>query len=90
MHHAGSTTTVPGGHEAMGHDMSNPRMAIAMETDMRRRFWIAPVPSLPVVAYSSLGTLILGGRELPAPIDRNWILLAFSTPVALWARASST
>jgi Cu2+-exporting ATPase len=85
MHHAASRTAAHGGHEAMGHDMSDPRMAAAMEADMRRRFWIALVLSLPVVAYSSLGTLVLGGRELPSPIDRNLILLAFSTPVALWA-----
>jgi len=85
MHHAASKTAAHGGHEAMGHDMSDPRMAAAMEADMRWRFWIALVFSLPVVAYSSLGTLLLGGRELPSPFDRNWILLAFSTPVALWA-----
>lgn len=85
MHHAASKTAAHGGREAMGHDMSDPRMAAAMEADMRRRFWIAFVLSLPVVAYSSLGTLLLGGRELPAPVDRNWILFAFSTPVALWA-----
>ncbi len=85
MHHAAAATAAHGGHEAMGHDMSDPRMAEAMEADMRRRFWIALVLSLPVIAYSSLGTLLLGGRELPSPVDRNWILLAFSTPVALWA-----
>jgi len=85
MHAAASKTAAHGGHEAMGHDMSDPRMAASMEADMRRRFWIALVLSLPVVAYSSLGTLLLGGRELPSPIDRNWILLAFSTPVAIWA-----
>src|SRR6266545_4322784 len=85
MHHAASKTAAHGGHEAMGHDMSDPRMAASMEADMRRRFWIALVLSLPVVAYSSLGTLLLGGRELPAPVGRNWTLLAFSTPVALWA-----
>src|SRR5712691_2765950 len=85
MHHAASKTEAHGGHEAMGHDMSDPRMAASMEADMRGRFWIAFVLSIPVIAYSSLGTLLLGGRQLPAPIDRNWILLAFSTPVALWA-----
>ncbi len=85
MHHAAAKTAAHGGHEAMGHDMSDPRMAASMEADMRRRFVVALALSLPVVAYSSLGTLLLGGRELPAPIDRNWILLAFSTPVALWA-----
>jgi Cu2+-exporting ATPase len=85
MHVAAAKTAAHGGHEAMGHDMSDPRMAAAMEADMRRRFVVALVLSLPVVAYSSLGTLLLGGRELPSPIDRNWILLAFSTPVAIWA-----
>jgi Cu2+-exporting ATPase len=85
MHAAASKTAAHGGHEAMGHDMSDPRMAAVMEADMRRRFWIALVLSVPVVAYSSLGMLLLGGRELPSPIDRNWILLVFSTPVALWA-----
>ncbi|HEY8784970.1 MAG TPA: heavy metal translocating P-type ATPase, partial [Candidatus Limnocylindria bacterium] len=85
MHHAAAKTVARGGHAAMGHDMSDPRMAAAMEADMRRRFWIALLFSLPVIAYSPLGTLLFGGRELPAPIDRNWILLALSTPVALWA-----
>jgi Cu2+-exporting ATPase len=85
MHHAASKTAAHGGHEAMGHDMSDPRMAASMEADMRRRFVIALLFSLPVVAYSPLGALLLGGRELPAPIDRNWILLALSSPVALWA-----
>src|SRR5438128_2278911 len=33
------------------HDMSDPRMAAAMEADMRRRFWISVVLSIPVVAY---------------------------------------
>ena len=84
MHHAAAKTAAHGGHASMGHDMSDPRMAAAMEADMRRRFWVALVLSLPVVAYSSLGALLVG-RDLPAPIDRNWILLAFSTPVALWA-----
>jgi Cu2+-exporting ATPase len=69
-----------------GHDMSDPRMAAAMEADMRRRFWISLVLALPVVAYSSLGTLVLGGRALPTPfgIPSDWIMLAFATPIALW------
>ncbi|MFN2520156.1 MAG: heavy metal translocating P-type ATPase [Candidatus Limnocylindria bacterium] len=85
MHHAAARTAVHSGHEAMGHDMSDPRMAAAMEADMRRRFWTALVFSVPVIAYSSLGTLLLGGRALPAPVDRNIVLLVLSTPVTLWA-----
>ncbi len=84
-HPAASKTAAHGGDPAMGHDMSDPRMAVSMEADMRRRFFIALGFSLPVIAYSPLGTLLLGGRALPSPIDPNWILLAFSTPVALWA-----
>src|SRR5215831_13890772 len=70
-----------------GHDMSDPRMAAAMEADMRRRFWISLVLALPVLAYSSLGTLILGGRALATPfgIPSDWIMLAFATPIALWS-----
>jgi len=85
MHHAAAKTAAHGGDAAMGHDMSDPRMAASMETDIRHRFFIALAFSLPVIAYSPLGSLLLGGRALPAPIDPNWILLAFSTPVALWA-----
>jgi hypothetical protein len=46
-------------------DMSDPRMAAAMEEDMRRRFWLSLVLRLPVVAYSPLATNVLGLR-LPA------------------------
>ncbi len=71
---------------AGGHDMSDPRMAAAMEADMQRRFWISLILALPVIAYSSLGTLLLGGRMLPTPlgIPADWIMLVFATPVALW------
>jgi Cu2+-exporting ATPase len=74
------------GMEHAGHDMSDPRMAAAMEADMRRRFWISLVVSVPVIAYSSLGMLLLGGRQLPTPfgIPADWIMLVFATPVALW------
>jgi Cu2+-exporting ATPase len=70
----------------MGHDMSDPRMAAAMEADMKRRFWISLVLSVPVIAYSSLGMLLLGGRSLPTPfgIPSDWIMLVFATPIALW------
>jgi Cu2+-exporting ATPase len=69
-----------------GHDMSDPRMAAAMEADMKRRFWISFVLSLPVLAYSSLGMLLMAGRALPTPfgVPADWIMLAFATPVALW------
>jgi Cu2+-exporting ATPase len=69
-----------------GHDMSEPGMAAAMEADMRRRFWISLALAIPVIAYSSLGMLLLAGRALPTPfgIPSDWIMLAFATPIALW------
>jgi Cu2+-exporting ATPase len=67
-----------------GHDMSDPRMAAAMEADMRQRFWISLVLSLPVVAYSGVAAVL--GIRLPTPtgIPADWVMLAFATPVALW------
>ncbi|HEX2173183.1 MAG TPA: heavy metal translocating P-type ATPase [Dehalococcoidia bacterium] len=68
-----------------GHDMSDPRMAAAMEADMRRRFWISLILGIPVVLYSPLAVNIFGLR-LPTPlgIPHDWVMLIFSTPVALW------
>ncbi|MEO8084665.1 MAG: copper-translocating P-type ATPase, partial [Ardenticatenales bacterium] len=68
------------------HDMSDPRMAAAMEADMRRRFWIALALGIPVMAYSSMATNMLG-LHLPTPfgVPRDWVMLVFATPVALWA-----
>ncbi|HEV8635236.1 MAG TPA: copper-translocating P-type ATPase [Chloroflexota bacterium] len=68
-----------------GHDMSDPRMAAAMEADMRRRFWVSLVLALPVVAYSPLGMLL--GLRLPTPfgLPPELVMLVFATPVALWA-----
>jgi Cu2+-exporting ATPase len=72
------------GHD-MGHDMSDPAMARAMEADMRRRFWVALVFTIPIVLYSSLGTEVLRIR-LPVPfgLPRNWLLLLLTTPVVWW------
>jgi P-type Cu2+ transporter len=71
------------GHAA--HDMSDPSMAAAMEDDMRRRFWISLVLGIPVVLYSPLAINIFG-LMLPTPfgLPHDWVMLAFSTPIALW------
>ncbi len=84
VHEAAAKTAAHGGHEAMGHDMSDPRMAASMEADMKRRFLVSLALAIPVVAISPLGTLLLG-REIPLPIERNWAMFVFATPVALWA-----
>jgi Cu2+-exporting ATPase len=75
-----------GSGEHAGHDMSkmshmdheaamtNPQMAKAMEADMRRRFWISFLLSIPIFLYSPVGVNLLK-LHLPAPIPVSWILL---------------
>ena len=52
---------------------------------MRRRFWIALALTLPVVA------LAMGANFKPTTLGAapwvNWVLLAFATPVVIWAGA---
>ena len=54
-------------------DEENPEL-----TDMRRRFWVAALLTLPLVVLAMGGHLV-SGRSLP------WIELLFATPVVLWA-----
>lgn len=82
-------------HAAMGHDMqtashadheaamSNPAMAAEMEADMRRRFFISLLLSIPIFLYSPAAMAL--GIRLPTPIPVNWLLLLLTTPVVFWA-----
>jgi Cu2+-exporting ATPase len=73
------------GHGGMAHDMSDPAMAAAMEADMRRRFFVALVLTIPIVLYSSLGTDVLKLHiAVPFGVSRNWLLLVLATPVVWW------
>jgi Cu2+-exporting ATPase len=78
------------GHEmdhggGMAHDMSDPAMATAMEADMRSRFFVALVLTIPIVLYSSLGTSVLHLHlTTPLGIPANWVLLVLTTPVVWW------
>ncbi len=72
------------GHAGMDHDMSDPKMARAMERDMRDRFFVALTLSIPTVLYSPLGSSFFR-LDLPTgPLGRNWLLLVLSTPVVWW------
>src|SRR5437588_8497277 len=72
-------------HSMMGHDMSDPAMARAMEADMRKRFFVSLVLTIPVILYSPLGTSLFK-LHLPTPfgISPNWVLLVLATPVVWW------
>lgn len=72
-------------HAGMDHDMSDPKMAKAMEADMRNRFFLALILAIPTILYSPLGYDFLG-IDMPKPdINANWISLITSTPVVWWA-----
>ena len=72
-------------HSMMGHDMSDPAMAREMEADMRTRFFVSLVLTIPIILYSSPGTTLFH-LHLPTPfgVSPNWVLLVLSTPVVWW------
>lgn len=68
-------------HEAA---MTNPQMAKKMEQDMRRRFLISFLLSIPIFLYSPVGVNFFK-FNLPTPIPINWLLLILSTPIVFWS-----
>jgi Cu2+-exporting ATPase len=68
-------------HAAMGHDMSDPSMAATMERDMRNKFFLALLLTIPTVLYSPLGINLLQIRLPTFGLDMNLIMLILSTPV---------
>ncbi len=67
-------------HEAA---MTDPRVAKQMEADMRRRFLISFLLSIPIFLYSPVAVNLLG-LELPSPLPVNWLLLILTTPIVFW------
>ena len=63
--------------------MTNPQMAKKMEQDMRRRFWVSFLLSVPIFLYSPVGINFFG-FNLPTPISVNWLLLILTTPIVFW------
>src|SRR2546421_672191 len=72
-------------HSMMGHDMRDPAMARAMEADMRTRFFVSLVLTIPVILYSPLGTSLFK-LHLPTPfgISPNWVLFVLAIPIIWW------
>ncbi len=64
--------------------MTNPQMAKKMEADMRRRFLISFLLSIPIFLYSPVGINFFK-LNLPAPIPINWLLFILTTPIVFWA-----
>lgn len=59
-------------------------MAKLMEEDIRNKFFVALILTLPIIAYSPLGTNILG-LNLPIPISASWIMFLLTTPVYFYS-----
>src|SRR3989344_3840233 len=67
-------------HEAA---MTNPQIAKAMEADMRRRFWVSFILSIPIFLLSPVGANVFK-IHLADPAIINWILFALTTPIVFW------
>ena len=88
--HAPATTSqmkagAGGDHSKMRHEdhekaMTDPRMAVFMEKDMRNRFLWSLLFSIPIFLYSPVFTDFLQ-ISLPTPIPHNWLLFLLTTPV---------
>jgi P-type Cu2+ transporter len=76
--HSGQT------RDHMGHDMSDPAMAEAMERDMRNKFFVALLLTIPTVLYSPLGMNLLGLRLPTFGLGENVIMLLLTTPVVFY------
>src|SRR5215204_5603131 len=69
----------------MDHDMSDPLMAAKMERDMRNKFFVALLLTIPTVLYSPLGMNLLGVQLPTFGLGENLIMLLLSTPVVFYS-----
>jgi P-type Cu2+ transporter len=84
-HGSTSTQAVPMDHSAhMGHDMSDPGMAAAMERDMRTKFFIALLLTIPNVLYSPMGMNIFRVNLPTFGLSMDLIMLVLTTPVVFY------
>lgn len=67
-------------HEAA---MTNPQIAKQMEADMRRRFLVSLILSVPIFLYSPVGMNFFK-LNLFSPIPINWLLFILTTPIVFW------
>ncbi|HEU4325285.1 MAG TPA: copper-translocating P-type ATPase [Roseiflexaceae bacterium] len=69
----------------MGHDMSDPAMAATMERDMRNKFLLALVLTIPNVLYSPMGMNLFGIMLPTFGLSMDWIMLVLTTPVIFYS-----
>src|SRR5919202_351969 len=66
------------------HDRSDPNMAATMERDMRNKFFVALLFTIPTVLYSPLDMNLLGVRLPTFGLGENVIMLLLSTPIVFY------
>lgn len=59
-------------------------MARLMEEDIRNKFIVALLLTIPIILYSPLGETFLG-LDLPSPIPKLWLLFLLTTPVFFYS-----
>lgn len=72
---------------SMGMDhtgLAGREMAKLMEEDIRNKFFVSLLLTLPIIAYSPMGTKMLG-LSLPTPIPASWIMFLLTTPVYFYS-----
>jgi Cu2+-exporting ATPase len=84
--HAGNDAVALSPHEAMGHGGHGGMSMADMVADMRRRFLVAALLSVPILLWSPIGREVLG-FEVPAPfgLRDDVFSLLLSVPVVFWA-----
>ncbi|MEP6776652.1 MAG: heavy metal translocating P-type ATPase, partial [Chloroflexota bacterium] len=83
-HTGGGGQAGQGGQGGMDHDMSDPGMAAAMETQIRNKFFIALLLTIPTILYSPMGNNLLGLTLPDFGLGTNWIMLVLTTPVVFY------
>ena len=72
-------------HHDPSREMSGPELAATMERDLRDRFLLALVLTVPVVLLSPVGEEWFGLELIESLDARNWLMLALSAPVVWYA-----
>ncbi|HEX6248994.1 MAG TPA: heavy metal translocating P-type ATPase, partial [Nocardioidaceae bacterium] len=85
-HHAAETTPEMSPHEAMGHGGHGAMSMADMVRDMRNRFLVAALLSIPILLWSPIGREVLG-FEAPAPfgLRDDVFSLLLSLPVVFYS-----
>lgn len=63
--------------------MTSPQMAKKMEVDMRKRFWVSLISSVPIFLLSPVGANFFGIKIFSQEVA-NWLLFILTTPIVFW------